>query len=125
MAVNRGSPWRYDLEAWVHMSFYRLAVLYSFVHALITALYLGGFLGWAWVKASLVVYWLALTPSFYNVNKGGLMLLSRGAALSHLAENVKSRLRQRFRARAVLGVLALYAALAFWAAALVAFIALG
>lgn len=125
MASNRQELRRYDLEAWVHVNFYKAAVLYSFLHAAFLAYYLlsGDPLSRQAVRVSTVIYWALLTPSFNELLKGFLMIFSRGSAMSHIAENIRARLEERHRTRARLAVAALYAGLALWAAGLIAFLA--
>lgn len=125
MAFNRQELRRYDLEAWVHVNFYKAAVIYSLVHAAILAYYLVSTdpLSRLLTRVSTIIYWILLTPSFSELLKGFLMIFSRGSAFSHIAENVRARLEERYRARARAAVAAFYAGLALWAIGLIAFLA--
>ncbi len=120
--INKVDLKRYDPGAWIHMTFYKLAVYYSFVVAAAVAGYLAGSLGWATLKAVLAVYWILLTPSYYSVVKGMAMVLSRGVIMGHIAENLRERIARRLGPRLVLLKVYVAASLALWFASLAAFV---
>ncbi|HWQ16339.1 MAG TPA: hypothetical protein VNL13_00710 [Sulfolobales archaeon] len=124
MAVNRQRLRQYDLEGWVHVTFYKAAVLFSIIEALTILAYLTSpspITSTAF-RVSTIIYWFLLTPSFYELTKGFLMIYSRGAFMSHIAENVRERLLQRYGSRARLASVALYAAIILWIIAPIVFI---
>lgn len=124
MAVNRQDLRRYDLEAWIHVTFYKIALIFSIIEAIAILAYLGNpsHLTLAIFKVLTIIYWVLLTPSFYELAKGFLMIYSRGAFMSHIAENVRERLMKRYGSRARLASAALYIAIVLWIIAPIVFI---
>ncbi len=124
MAVNRQNLRGYDLEAWIHVTFYKAAVVFSIVEALAIIAYLASpsaitsFV----FRLSTIIYWILLTPSFYELTKGFLMIYSRGAFMSHIAENLRERLLKRYGSRARLASIVLYVAIILWIIAPIVFI---
>lgn len=125
VAVNRQDLRRYDLEAWVHAHFYKIASIYSIIEALAILAHIAVPTGIteAIFRISTLIYWALLSPSFYELSKGFLMIYSRGAAYSHIAENIRERLVRRYHSRAMLARIALYVAMVIWVAGPIAFIA--
>jgi hypothetical protein len=124
VAVNRQRLREYDLEGWVHTLFYKAAVLFSIIEALAILAYLASpspLTSMAF-RVSTIIYWFLLTPSFYELTKGFLMIYSKGTFMSHIAENVRKRLLQRYGSRARLASVALYAAIILWIIAPIVFI---
>ncbi len=123
MAVNKQDLRRYDLEAWVHVTFYKASSVFSIVEAIAAIAYLA--LPSPTTRAIFgvltLVFWTLLTPSFYELSKGLLMVYSRGAAFSHIAENIRERLLRRYSGRARAASAALYIAIILWAIAPIAF----
>lgn len=124
MAVNRQDLRRYDLEAWIHAHFYKMASLFSFIEAasIIARLLEPSDMTELIFRIATIIYWALLTPSFYEFTKGFLMIYSRGAVHSHIAENIRKRLVIRYRSRARVASLLLYIAIIIWIIAPVAFI---
>ncbi|MEM4971988.1 MAG: hypothetical protein QXE01_12135 [Sulfolobales archaeon] len=124
MTVNRQDLRRYDLEAWIHVHFYKIASIYSIIEALAILAYI---LAQTQItetifRVSTLIYWVLLTPSFYELSKGFLMIYSRGATYSHIAENIRERLVKRYSSRAMVARLALYVAMIIWVIGPIAFI---
>lgn len=124
MGVNRQKLRGYDLEAWVHVTFYKAALVFSVVEVLAILAHLASPspLTLAIFRASTLIYWVLLTPSFYELTKGFLMIYSRGAFMSHIAENVREMLLKRYASRARLASIAFYIAIIMWISAPIAFI---
>ena len=116
VAVNRQNLRRYDLEAWVHVNFYKAALLFSIVEALAVLAYIASPspITSTVFRISTLIYWFLLTPSFYELTKGFLMIYSRGAFMSHIAENLRKRLLERYGSRARQASIVLYAAIILW-----------
>ncbi|MDT7889962.1 MAG: hypothetical protein RQ885_13445 [Desulfurococcales archaeon] len=122
--MNRQEIRRYDLEAWLHVNFYKIASIYSIIEALAIIAYLASpsSITETIFRVSTIIYWATLTPSFYELTKGFLMIYSRGAVYSHIAENIRERLVKRYSLRASLARSALYIAIILWIIAPIAFI---
>lgn len=116
MAVNRQNLRGYDLEAWIHVTFYKAAVVFSIIEALAIIAYLASpsAITSLLFKLSTLIYWILLTPSFYELTKGFLMIYSRGAFMSHIAENLRERLLKRYASRARLASIVFYIAIVLW-----------
>ncbi|MCE4612729.1 MAG: hypothetical protein F7C07_02710 [Desulfurococcales archaeon] len=123
--VNRQDLKRYDLEAWIHMTFYKAAVYYSIYMALLILGHLAGLIPWVSVKYSLAIFWALLTPSMYSVVKGMLMVYTKGVVFGHIGEGVRERLAKRYSGRVAAARIAFIAVMAAWVVGLVAFIAWG
>ncbi|MEB3859807.1 MAG: hypothetical protein LRS43_01200 [Desulfurococcales archaeon] len=123
--VNRQDLKRYDLEAWVHMTFYKIAVYYSIYLALLVLAHLSGLVPWVSVKYSLALFWAILTPSMYSVVKGSLMVYTRGVVFGHIGEGVRERLAKRYSANVAVARVAFAAVMAAWAVVFIAFLVWG
>jgi hypothetical protein len=124
MAMNRQDLRRYDLEAWIHTHFYKIASLFSFIEAasILARLLAPSNMTELIFRITTIIYWALLTPSFYEFTKGFLMIYSRGAVYSHIAENIRERLVIKYRSRARAASILLYIAIIIWIIAPVAFI---
>lgn len=124
MTVNKQNLRRYDIEAWIHVTFYKVALVFSIVEALAIIAYLASPSSIASLvfRLSTLIYWILLTPSFYELTKGFLMIYSKGAFMSHIAENLRDRLLKRYGSRARLASIVLYVAIILWIIAPVVFI---
>jgi hypothetical protein len=125
VAVNRQDLKRYDLEAWIHVHFYKIASIYSIIEALAILAHIAAPSGIteAIFRISTLIYWALLTPSFYELSKGFLMIYSRGSAYSHIAENIRERLVRRYYSKAMLARIALHVVIVIWVVGPIAFIA--
>jgi len=124
VAVNRQDLRRYDIEAWLHVMFYKISSVFSIAEAIAAIAYL--LLPSPTTKTLFgvltLVFWALLTPSFYELSKGFLMIYSRGAAYSHIAENIRERLLKRYSVRARVSTAALYILIIVWILAPIALI---
>jgi len=116
---------RYHVEGWLHTVAYRVAIAYSLLASIAIVLYLIGLLEWLYLKATLAVYWVILTPLFYFVVKGTLLALSKGVISSSLAETALELLREKYRYRYVALTAAFYILLLAWIAGFILFIVRG
>ncbi len=123
--INRQDLKRFDLEAFIHILFYRIAVIYAIFNSIVIILNVLGIISDLGLKISLAILWVLLTPSFYELNKGMVMAITRGLAFGHIAENLREILSRKYGGNLYLYKSLVYISLAIWILGFILFIAYG
>ena len=123
--INKQDLKRFDIEAFIHILFYRIAVIYAIFNSIIIFLNLIGVVSDLGLKISIALLWILLTPSFYELNRGMVMAITRGLAFGHIAENLRDLLLKKYGSKVLFYRSLVYIALILWVGGFILFIFLG